>query len=134
MAEIVGTALNDVLLGTDGDDVIYGVDPWLRLISTDLDGTQGSNHSYDALISDDGRLVVFSSLSPDLPGAQTSGSVPDIYIKDIETGQEYYCSIETFDRLKGIIDRGFGRQYFLTLNHWKVNGTGQQLSLWEGLY
>ena len=54
-------------------------------------------------------------------------------VKDTETGQEYYCSIETFDRLKGVIDRGFGRQYFLTLNHWKVNGNGQQLSLWEGL-
>lgn len=87
MVEIIGTELNDVLLGTDGDDLIYGVDSWLQIVSTDPDGTQGSSHSYDALISDDGRLVVFSSLSPDLPGAQTSGWVPDIYVKNIETGE-----------------------------------------------
>ena len=55
-----------------------------------------------------------------------------IVVIDRETGLEYSCSVETFDRLKGELDRGFGRQYFLTLNHWHVEGNGhKQLSLWE---
>lgn len=55
----------------------------------------------------------------------------EIVIQDKESGLEYHASVETFDRLKGELDRGFGRQYFLTLNHWQERGNGhQQLSLW----
>ena len=55
----------------------------------------------------------------------------EIAVIDKETGLEYHCSVEIFDRLKGELDRGFGRQYFLTLNHWQVEGNGhRQLSLW----
>lgn len=43
---------------------------------------------------------------------------------DRETGLEYHCSIEVFDRLKGELDRGFGKQYFLTLSHWEVRNNG----------
>jgi len=59
----------------------------------------------------------------------------EIVIIDKETGIKYHVSVETFDRLKGELDRGFGRQYFLMLNHWQVesNGNGhKQLSLWGG--
>ena len=56
-----------------------------------------------------------------------------IVVIDRETGIEYHCPVETFDKLKGELDRGFGRQYFLTLNHWEARGNGhQQLSLWGG--
>lgn len=56
-----------------------------------------------------------------------------IIIRDKETGLKYHCSVENFDRLKGELDRGFGRQYFLTLNHWEMRGNGyHQLSFWEG--
>jgi len=56
-----------------------------------------------------------------------------IVIKDKESGIEYHCSVESFCRLRGELDRGFGRQYFLTLNHWERHGNGhRQLSLWGG--
>ena len=57
----------------------------------------------------------------------------EIVIIDKETSTKYYVSVETFDRLKGELDRGFGRQYFLTLNCWKEEGNGhKQLTLWGG--
>ena len=56
----------------------------------------------------------------------------EFVIIDKETGDEYNCTTEVFNRLKGTIDRGFGKQYFLTLNHWQVVKAGErQLSLWE---
>jgi len=56
-----------------------------------------------------------------------------IVVIDKETGKEYYCPVERFDKLKGELDRGFGRQYYLTLPHWEVRGNGHhQLSLWKG--
>jgi len=56
-----------------------------------------------------------------------------IVVRDRETGLEYHCLVEVFDRLKAELDRGFGKQYFLTLNHWEVSGNGHhQLSLWGG--
>jgi hypothetical protein len=57
----------------------------------------------------------------------------EFVVLDKETGLEYHCLVENFDRLKGELDRGFGRQYFLTLNHWEVRDNGNhQLSLWGG--
>lgn len=59
----------------------------------------------------------------------------EIVVIDKETGIEYGCPVEIFDRLKGELDRGFGRQYFLTLmtNHWRVKSNGHhQLNLWGG--
>lgn len=53
-----------------------------------------------------------------------------LVVIDKETGLEYHCPTETFDQLKGELDRGFGRQYFLTLKHWEVRGNGhKQLTL-----
>lgn len=55
----------------------------------------------------------------------------EFVIIDKETGLEYYCAVGAFDRLKGELDRGFGRQYFLTLGHWEVRNNGhRQLNLW----
>ena len=55
----------------------------------------------------------------------------EIVIMDRETGKAYHCSVKAFDRLKGELDRGFGRQYFLTLSHWRIESNGhRQLSLW----
>lgn len=50
---------------------------------------------------------------------------------DKEKDIKYFVSTDSFDRLKGTLDRGFGRQYFLTLNYWQVEENGnRQLSLW----
>ena len=55
----------------------------------------------------------------------------EIIVIDKETGLKYHCQVKTFDRLKGELNRGFGRQYFLTLNHWLIEGNGhRQLSFW----
>ena len=50
----------------------------------------------------------------------------EIIVIDKETGIEYHASVETFDRLKGELNRGFGRQYYLTLEHWQVEDNGNR--------
>jgi len=42
----------------------------------------------------------------------------EIIVTDTEAKLRYRVSVETFDQLKQEMDRGFGRQYFLTLNYW----------------
>jgi hypothetical protein len=55
----------------------------------------------------------------------------NIVVIDKETGTKYHASVSTFDKMKGELDRGFGRQYFLTLNNWQVEHNGnRQLTLW----
>jgi len=55
----------------------------------------------------------------------------EIVVMDRETDIDYHCSVEAFDRLKGELDRGFGRQYFLPINYWDVRGTDhRQLAFW----
>ncbi len=54
-----------------------------------------------------------------------------IRIKDQETGNQYHCSIDTFDQYKGKLDRGFGHQYFLPLKYWEIKENDNfQLRLW----
>ena len=48
-----------------------------------------------------------------------------IIVTDAEAKIRYRVSVETFDQLKQQLDRGFGRQYYLTRNYWtkeKYNG------------
>jgi hypothetical protein len=55
-----------------------------------------------------------------------------IIVLDKETGMKYQVTVETFDRLKGELDRGWGRQYFLMLRYWQVEKNGnRQLSLFD---
>jgi hypothetical protein len=42
-----------------------------------------------------------------------------ILIKDKETHLQYSVSIDSFMRNKGEIDREYGRQYFLIIEHWR---------------
>ena len=57
----------------------------------------------------------------------------EIVVIDKETNIQYRTTVEIFDSQKGTLDRGFGKQYFLTLNHWEERGNGHhQLSLWGG--
>jgi hypothetical protein len=59
----------------------------------------------------------------------------EIVVIDKETGVKYHASVDTFDRLKGELDRGWGKQYFLKLNNWKVedNGDRQLMFDWGGV-
>ena len=57
----------------------------------------------------------------------------EIEVIDKEAGTRYRTPTEIFDQLKGELNRGFGRQYFLTLRHWQVEDSdNRQLSLWGG--
>jgi len=57
-----------------------------------------------------------------------------IIIWDKESNTKWKTSVETFDKHKGTLDRGFGRQYFLPLSRFQVtepNGNKPlQLALW----
>jgi len=44
----------------------------------------------------------------------------EIVILDKETGNRYIASVHSFDVKKKLIERGFGRQYYLTLSYWKL--------------
>jgi hypothetical protein len=59
----------------------------------------------------------------------------EIVIIDRETGNRYLASVAVFDAKKKSLDRGFGRQYYLTLSFWKLEQPDcKQLSLisWGG--
>lgn len=73
------------------------------------------------------------AIDADAFDSEIKPNVTEIVVIDKETGLEYHCSVETFDRLKGELDRRFGRQYFVTLNHWEIrdNRYGRQLSLFD---
>ncbi len=48
------------------------------------------------------------------------GAVAELVILDTEDGSRYAIPVPDFDRLKRGMDRGHGRQYFVTLAHWRV--------------
>ena len=43
-----------------------------------------------------------------------------IKIKTLDTNTTYIVDKNVFLQFKGELDRGFGKQYFLTLNHWEL--------------
>ena len=55
----------------------------LRLVSRNSDGEQGNNDSFGALVSDDGRFVVFSSRASNLVRRDTNQAV-DVFRRDLE--------------------------------------------------
>ena len=62
---------------------------------------------------------------------QVRPSIDRIVIEDRETGVRYHTTAEIFDTFRGELDRGFGRQYFLSLTRWSVErpGDAKQLAL-----
>jgi len=64
---------------------------------------------------------------------QVKPNATEFVILDKESGLEYRCPVQTFDRLKRVLNRGFGRQYYMVLSRSETGGNGhRQLSLWEG--
>lgn len=61
-------------------------------VSTAADGTQANSHSSSAVISADGRTVVFSSAASNLVSGDTNGRY-DIFVKDLQTGAITRASI-----------------------------------------
>lgn len=61
---------------------------------------------------------------------QVRPSIDRIVIEDRETGTRYHATAQTFDKFRGVMDRGFGKQYYLTLNRWTTEHPGnvQQLA------
>ena len=60
--------------------------PRLRLVSRNSDGEQGNDDSFGALVSDDGRFVVFSSRASNLVRRDTNQAV-DVFRRDLEEGK-----------------------------------------------
>ena len=60
-------------------------DRTLRLVSRNSDGVQGNDDSVGALVSADGRFVVFSSRANNLVRRDTNESV-DVFRRDLEDG------------------------------------------------
>ena len=83
------TARNLVAADTSNGTDVYALNfktGELQLVSSRANGTGVSNSSGDAHVSDDGRWVVFTSFSDELVAGDTNG-VPDIFVKDLWTGQ-----------------------------------------------
>jgi flagellin-like hook-associated protein FlgL len=57
----------------------------LTRISTDSSGAQANNHSFEPILSSDGRFVTFSSTATNLVPGDTNGQA-DIFVKDLQTG------------------------------------------------
>ena len=58
----------------------------LRLVSRNRDGEQGNDDSFGALVSDDGKFVVFSSRASNLVRRDTNQAV-DVFRRDLEEGK-----------------------------------------------
>jgi hypothetical protein len=58
----------------------------LRLVSFNSDGDQGNDDSFGAPVSDDGRIVVFSSRASNLVQRDRNHSV-DVFRRDLEDGK-----------------------------------------------
>ena len=43
-----------------------------------------------------------------------------IEVYDMDTQLTYRCSTALFDSKRGMLDRKFGKQYFLPMHHWQV--------------
>jgi hypothetical protein len=61
------------------------------------------------------------AIDADVFERQIKPNAKEIIIWDFETDILYISSVYNFDIHKGVLDRGFGRQYFLRLNRWNCN-------------
>ena len=48
------------------------------------------------------------------------GKCDRIVFVDTDTQKRYVCTFAEFDEHKGVIDRGFGKQYYLTLEYFNT--------------
>ena len=62
-------------------------------ISVDSNGMQANGHSYDAVISADGRYVTFLSLASNLAAGDDIGTY-DVFVHDMQTGATECASID----------------------------------------
>jgi hypothetical protein len=103
----VGFESNDVALVRDDENGFFS-DAFvfdrqrnrLRLVSRNSDGEQGNDDSFGALVSDDGRFVVFSSRASNLSRRDTNQAV-DIFRRDLEEGKtERLAADDNIDELR----------------------------------
>jgi Tol biopolymer transport system component len=89
---------NGIFLAPD----VFVKDLWtgaLTLVSASASGLQGNRFSTaigDRLISDDGHFVAFTSAATDLdPAGDANGTIPDVFVKDLRTGEVALASVST---------------------------------------
>jgi Tol biopolymer transport system component len=84
----VSEATNLVADDTNGKEDVFLHDTQTGVtsrVSVASDGTEANNWSQPPAISDDGRIVVFSSLASNLVSGDTNG-VSDVFMHDTQTG------------------------------------------------
>ena len=64
------------------------------------------------------RIPMAWAIDASVFDSEIKKSCDTIVIVDRDSGKKYQVSVALFDKQKGIVDRGFGRQYFLTLSWW----------------
>lgn len=78
------------------DDMVYRHDRdtgATTLVSAAPDGSQGNSSSDSPRISADGNLVAFRSWASNLTASDTTRNLPDIYLRDMTTGQTTIVSV-----------------------------------------
>jgi putative cell wall-binding protein/Tol biopolymer transport system component len=91
------SATNLVAGDTNGEQDIFVRDRVARTttrVSVSTNGTETNGWSYDGAISDDGRLVVFTSEATSLVAVDTNG-VSDVFVRDMVAGTTTRASVDS---------------------------------------
>lgn len=91
------SAATNLVEGGDGNDF---VDVYVRdretgttvLVSRGWDGSPADEHSYDACLSDDGRVIAFHSDASNLVADDPNGHGRDVFVHDLATGRTHLAS------------------------------------------
>ena len=60
------------------------------------------------------------AIQADIFDRDLRGKCDRIVFLDTDTQKRYVCTFQEFDEHKGIMDRGFGKQYYLTLEYFNT--------------
>jgi len=95
---------NHLAADTSIDPDVYRFDrrtQQLQLISVDAAGVKGNDASYQADMSEDGNVVVFSSEATNLASPASAQNRQHMYLRDLVDGTTTRISIEPRDRIEG---------------------------------
>ena len=67
------------------------------------------------------RCPIAWAIDADIFDSVISNLCDFIHVIDRENGKRYAVSVKTFREFKGVLDRGYGKQYYLDLVYWRVS-------------
>lgn len=110
----------------------------MTLVSTDSNGVQGNDYSFNANFSADGQYVVFESTSTNLIANDTNNKT-DVFRKDLQTGVTTRVSVNTngvegnwdsFVNRRGLSDDGTRIAFPSNAKNWLPNDN----SIWYNIF